>query len=204
MSVTTSSLNSGTVGSPYSQTLTGTGGTGTYTWTETGGLYGLTLSSGGTLSGTPTSSGSSSVTFTEHDSNGVTASTSLTLSIAANSGGGGGGGGGTTSTTTTTTTSPVTTTTTPTSPPPPNIHGGKVTGFALPGASLELTIDGGGFYGDPRITSNEVGTKVVVLHDHGTSLVIRIIVPKGSKTGEHTLTIQFADGKIVKANYSVK
>jgi hypothetical protein len=203
MAVTTSSLNGGTVGSAYSQTLTGSGGTGTYNWSSSGYLYGLTLSNGGTLSGTPTTSGSSSVTFTEQDGNGATASRALTLTVAAASSGG--GGGGTTPTSTTTTTTPVTTTTTVTSPPIPPVHiyTGKVIGAAKPGESAVLTITGSGFYGDPKITSNEPGTRVLVLHDHGTSLVIRIIVPLGSKTGEHILTIRFADGKTVKANYSV-
>jgi hypothetical protein len=203
MSVTTSSLNAGTLGASYSQTLTASGGTGTYTWSETGSLDGLSLSSAGALTGSPSSTGTYPITFTATDSNGGTASASLSLSVTAGGGGGGGGGGGTTSTTTTT--APVTTTTgTSSTPPPKRFFAGKISGFAVPGKSLQLTIPGSGFYGNPKITSNEIGTRVVVLHDHGTSLIIRIIVPVRSRTGEHTLTIRFANGKTCKANYSVR
>jgi hypothetical protein len=203
MSVTTSSLASGTVGSSYSQTLAATGGTGTYTWGESGALDGLAFSGSGALTGTPFATGTYPITFTATDSNGVTTSASLSLSVSAAGGGGGGGGGGTTSTTTT---APVTTTTgTSTTPPPAKrFFAGKIGGFAVPGKSLQFTIPGSGFFGNPKITSNEIGTRVVVLHDHGTSLIIRIIVPVGSRTGEHTLTIRFANGKTCKANYSVK
>jgi hypothetical protein len=204
MSVTTSSLAAGTAGSPYSQPLSATGGTGTYTWSETGGLDGLTFSTGGLLTGTPSTSGTFPITFTATDGNGATASASLTLSVAAAGGGGGGGAGTTTTTIATTTTAPVTTTTGTSSPPPAKkFFTGKIAGFAVPGKSLQFTIPGAGFFGNPKITSNEVGTRVIVLHDHGTSLIIRIIVPLGSRTGEHTLTIRFANGKTLKVNYSV-
>jgi len=202
----TSSLTSGTVGTPYSQVLTGTGGaTGGYLWSESGSFDGLTLSSNGSISGTPSSPGTFPITVTMTDHNGVSTSTGLSLSVSSSSGGGGGGSGTTTSTTTTTgvttTTSPVTTTT---RPPAKRFFAGKVTGFAEPGKSLLLTIPGAGFYGNPKITSNEVGTRVLVIHDHGTSLVVRIIVRLGSRTGEHTLTIRFADGQTCKANYPVR
>ncbi len=50
----------------YSTTLTATGGTGTYTWSQTGGElpFGLTLSAGGTIAGTPTSYGTDTATIT--------------------------------------------------------------------------------------------------------------------------------------------
>jgi hypothetical protein len=118
---------------------------------------------------------------------------------------GGGGGGGSTTTTapgTTTTTAPGTTTTT--APPKKRFYSRGVRGFAEPGKSLILTVLGAGFHGNPKITSNEAGTRVGVLHDHGTSLVIRVTVRAGSRTGEHTLTIRFADGQTCKANYSVR
>jgi hypothetical protein len=203
MAVTTSSLAAGTAGSAYSQTLTGTGGTGTFTWSETGSLDGLSLSSGGALTGTPSSSGTFPITFTETDANHVAQSRSLSLSVAASSGGGGGGGGTTTTTAPVTTTTSITTTTTA-PPAPPRFFTGKVNGFAVPGESLLLTIHGVGFHGDPTVTSNEVGTRVIVIHDRGTSLVVRDFVAFGSKTGEHTLTFRFASGQTCKANYSVQ
>ena len=205
LGVTTSSLAVGTVGSPYSQNLTGTGGTGTYAWSEMGSLDGLTLTSGGVLEGTPSSPVSTPITFTMTDGNGVSASAVLTLSVSASGGVGTGGGTTTSSTTTTgvtTTTGPTTTTTRP--PAKKRFFAGKVRGFAEPGKPLLLTIPGAGFYGRPRVTSNELGTRVLVIHDHGTSLVVRVVVPFGSRTGEHTITIRLADGQTCKANYSVR
>ena len=84
LAVTTATLPGGTVGTAYSQALAGTGGAGTYTWTETGALPGgLTLSSAGTLSGTPTAAGAFSFTVTMTDVNAQTKTASLSLSIAA-------------------------------------------------------------------------------------------------------------------------
>ncbi|HEY1220755.1 MAG TPA: putative Ig domain-containing protein, partial [Bryobacteraceae bacterium] len=61
LAITTQTASSGTVGTPYSQTFTATGGGGpsTYTWSVIGGTPppGLTFSAAGVLSGTPTASG---------------------------------------------------------------------------------------------------------------------------------------------------
>ncbi len=67
-------LPSGTFGSSYSQTLTASGGTSSYSFAVTSGALpaGLTLSSGGVLSGTPTASGSFNFTVTATDSSGGT------------------------------------------------------------------------------------------------------------------------------------
>jgi RHS repeat-associated protein len=62
LTITTSSLVSGQVGVPYSQTLTATGGLLPYNWALTGGFLpaGLTLNAmTGVISGTPTASGAS-------------------------------------------------------------------------------------------------------------------------------------------------
>jgi hypothetical protein len=85
-----------------------------------------------------------------------------------------------------------------------NPHATKVIGAALAGGSETLVINGVGFYGAPKITSNELGTKVIVLHDKGSSLDIKIITPRGARVGEHTLTIHLPDGKSFKINYLVK
>jgi hypothetical protein len=60
----TSPLPPATIGLPYSQTLTASGGTPPYVWSMVSGAppNGIALSSAGTLSGTPTQSGT--VTFT--------------------------------------------------------------------------------------------------------------------------------------------
>ena len=79
----------------------------------------------------------------------------------------------------------------------------KVVGTALVGGTKNLTVTGVGFYGRPKITSNEVGAKFGLLHDRGSSLVIRVTVRAGSKPGLYTLTIRLADGKFVKVKYRV-
>lgn len=66
LAITTASLNQGTVGAAYSQTLAATGGTGSsYTYAVTSGSLptGLTLSAG-TISGTPSVAGTSTFTVT--------------------------------------------------------------------------------------------------------------------------------------------
>ncbi len=56
LTVTSSSLPNGTVGQPYSQVLSATGGSAGYMWAQSGGVLpaGLSLSSSGTILGTPT------------------------------------------------------------------------------------------------------------------------------------------------------
>lgn len=67
--VTSSSLLAGAVGSPYSQALTATGGSGPYQWSIIAGVLptGISLSSGGLLTGTPTVGGYFTVTFSATD-----------------------------------------------------------------------------------------------------------------------------------------
>ncbi len=117
LSISTTSLPNGTVGSSYNFQMYGTGGSGLYTWSETGSFPpGLTLSSSGLIIGTPTVAGTYNFTATMTDSNLMSVSGPFTLTIMPASSGGGGGGGTTTTTAppgSTTTTSPVTTTTAP-------------------------------------------------------------------------------------------
>ena len=119
-----------------------------------------------------------------------------------------GGGGGTTTTTTASTTTTVAPTTTTTRPPPPRkacrFHGMKFHGFAVVGRGMTRAITGACFYGQPKVTSNEVGTRVGVLHDNGRVLVVHVTVPAGSKPGWHTLTIREPNGKQSKVNYLVR
>jgi hypothetical protein len=71
LSITTSSLSSGTVGTAYSASLAASGGTAPYQWSITVGALpaGLTLNtSSGTISGTPTSATNSSITVEVMDS----------------------------------------------------------------------------------------------------------------------------------------
>ncbi|WP_167332668.1 putative Ig domain-containing protein [Rhizobium freirei] len=70
ISVGPTTLSSGTVGTVYSQTITASGGTSSYTYAVTAGALpaGLSLSTGGLVSGTPTAGGSFNVTITATDS----------------------------------------------------------------------------------------------------------------------------------------
>jgi PKD repeat protein len=65
-------LTGGTVGTAYSQTITASGGIGTYTYTNTAGTLppGLSFSSAGVLSGTPVVSGIYTFTVTATDTKG--------------------------------------------------------------------------------------------------------------------------------------
>lgn len=71
-------------GLPTSTTFTGSGGTGPYTFTETGALpAGVTLSTGGVLSGTPQTMGTFPITVTATDSTGCTGTLDFTLNVIA-------------------------------------------------------------------------------------------------------------------------
>jgi hypothetical protein len=77
----TGSLPNGTLGLPYTQTLTAHGGLPPYTYTMTAGALppGITLSTGGVISGTPTAVGASSFTVKATDSQSTPQSASLPL-----------------------------------------------------------------------------------------------------------------------------
>ncbi len=72
-----------TVGVPYSQTISATGGTGPYSFAVTSGTLppGLTLSSAGVLSGTPTTAGSTSFTVTATDAATCTGSNAYVMVV---------------------------------------------------------------------------------------------------------------------------
>ncbi|WP_426751198.1 lamin tail domain-containing protein [Myxococcus sp. Y35] len=84
-SITTEALPEGTVGRPYSVTLTATGGRAPLSWSLAEGttLPGLTLSAAGTLSGTPAEVADRTVSVTVEDADGQSASRELTLSVVA-------------------------------------------------------------------------------------------------------------------------
>src|SRR5450759_3422727 len=87
LAVQTNSLPSGAFGTPYTATLSASGGKAPYTWSQTSGSLppGLTLNPGtGAITGTPTTQGASSnLSFQVKDANNSTAS-SASLSITVN------------------------------------------------------------------------------------------------------------------------
>jgi Putative Ig domain len=88
--------------------------------------------------------------------------------------------------------------------PKPKFRAIKVHGDAVVGRRVSLTITGVGFYGRPRVTSNERGTSVTILHDRGTQLVVRVRVAPRSRKGWHTFTIRLANGSVSRVNYYVR
>jgi hypothetical protein len=89
LKITVTSLPSGVVGSPYSATLTATGGTPSYTWSQVSGgdlPAGLSLGNAGVFSGTPTTAGTfGPYVFKAADSNSLVAQTvPLSIVIATN------------------------------------------------------------------------------------------------------------------------
>jgi uncharacterized repeat protein (TIGR01451 family) len=85
VSITSGAPPAAAVNSPYSFTLTATGGTTPYTWSVNAGTVpaGLTLSSSGVLSGTPTTTGSYPFTVNVIDANKGVATASITLVVSA-------------------------------------------------------------------------------------------------------------------------
>ena len=81
--VTTTSLSVGTIGVPYSSSLSASGGLAPYSWAVTGGALppGIRLAPSGALSGTPTISGQYQVTFSVTDSNLLSSTSVLVISI---------------------------------------------------------------------------------------------------------------------------
>jgi large repetitive protein len=81
LSISPSSLPAATLGAPYSQTLSASGGAGGYSWTASGFPAGLALASTGQVSGTPNAGGSFPVSVTVKDSGGDSATISFTLVV---------------------------------------------------------------------------------------------------------------------------
>jgi hypothetical protein len=83
LTISPTTIPSGTAGVAYSQTLTATGGTGTVSFAVTTGSLpsGLSLSSAGDLSGTPNQTGTFPFTVTATDSNSDTGSQAYSLQV---------------------------------------------------------------------------------------------------------------------------
>jgi hypothetical protein len=83
ITINPATLPNGTTGVPYSQQLTGSGGTAPYVFTVVAGTLpaGLTMTPGGLISGTPTAPGSASFTIRGTDANGCFAERPYTMVI---------------------------------------------------------------------------------------------------------------------------
>lgn len=89
LSISTTSLPSGTVGQPYAATLTATGGVAPYAWSLASGSSlpaGLSLSSSGQITGTPTVANAYAFSVTVTDAQGSTATAPLSMMVAAGAG----------------------------------------------------------------------------------------------------------------------
>ncbi|MGR4042715.1 tandem-95 repeat protein [Pseudomonas sp. 910_21] len=85
LTVTPASLGAGTAGSPYSATLSVSGGTAPYSYSITSGSLpaGLSLNTAsGLISGSPSTSGTSNLSITATDANGATGSQAYSIVIA--------------------------------------------------------------------------------------------------------------------------
>jgi hypothetical protein len=84
-SITTTSLDAGTLDVPYSTTLTAAGGTGSHTWSLAAGLLpaGLDLALDGTISGIPATAQTSTFTVRVTDDYALSSTAQLSLTIAA-------------------------------------------------------------------------------------------------------------------------
>jgi len=85
LAITTASLTPAEAGAVYDETLSATGGDGTYVWTVAQGAVpaGLTLSSAGSVFGTPEAEGSYSFTVAVSSGDGQSADRTLALDVAA-------------------------------------------------------------------------------------------------------------------------
>ena len=83
VSVKAPSLSDGAVGTPYTQTVTATGGNPPYSWSLLSGALpaGLSLASSGTISGTPTAPGASGFAVQATDASGGVASAGASINV---------------------------------------------------------------------------------------------------------------------------
>lgn len=178
--VTSSTLPAGTVGVVYAtQQLTATGGTNSYSWSLTSGTLpaGLALSTAGAITGTPTASGVSAFVVSATDANGQSIPGNLSITVA-----------------------PAIVKARPKTP-----HPTRIIGAIRSRRTSNVTIIGSGFYGQPRITSNDRGTRIVVRHDTGTQLKAVVQVRGIGHIGRtFTLTIRDANGHVGHIRYVLR
>jgi hypothetical protein len=72
------------------------------------------------------------------------------------------------------------------------------------GRTMTARIIGSGFYGRPLIVSNRIGTSAVVTRDNGHVLTIRVVVARGSRSGNYRFTVVFAHGQRTSLRYTLR
>jgi hypothetical protein len=79
----------------------------------------------------------------------------------------------------------------------------RVVGGAWTGRTVNVTIIGTGFFGQPRITSN-MGRRTTarVIHDTGKRLTVRVTVRSGTPRGIHVFRITLGNGTSCNVHYS--
>ncbi len=85
-----------------------------------------------------------------------------------------------------------------------NLHTTGAHGFAVVGRTVVITITGGGFYAQPKLTSTAPGVNAIVVKDNGSMLTVRVASHSAGARGWHTFTITLANGKMAKVNYLTK
>ncbi|MHB1210556.1 MAG: beta strand repeat-containing protein [Acidimicrobiales bacterium] len=93
---------------------------------------------------------------------------------------------------------------TPPVKPAVNLHTTGSHGYAVVGRTVMLRITGGGFYGQPKLTSTAPGVRAIVTKDNGTMLTVQVTTTSVRARGWHTFTIRLANGKMAKVNYLTK
>jgi hypothetical protein len=79
----------------------------------------------------------------------------------------------------------------------------KVTGVAVPGKTVTVTISGTGFTKVAKITGH-AGTTATVTKTAATRITVKVKEAKTGKKGTYVFTIKFASGKTATVKYTVK
>jgi hypothetical protein len=87
---------------------------------------------------------------------------------------------------------------------PPAPKASRVATVLRSGRTTTTRIIGVGFYGRPLVVSNRVGTSAVVTRDNGRTLTIRVVVARGTRSGEYRFTIVFAHGQRTTIRYALR
>jgi hypothetical protein len=83
------------------------------------------------------------------------------------------------------------------------LRASRVVGGAWTGRTVNVTVIGTGFFGQPRIISSMGrGTTARVIHDTGKRLTVRVTVRSGTPVGIHVFRITLANGISCNVHYS--